>query len=157
MMRRFAMRTLLCLAGIAAAVGAHAAETVDLHDLTWHVHVDLTAQGAGSQPLSYYQGLVDAATATASDLLKGNQGPFEGPCCVELGTVSVSGFGTTGDGLDVPSSAADFAALDAVAGFAGSHVFFVDSLGWCGGPTTTAIGCPVRVAITCNFGSYGMP
>ncbi|NNL68234.1 MAG: hypothetical protein HKP30_18440 [Myxococcales bacterium] len=56
--------------------------------------------------------------------------------------MSVSVFGTSGDGLDVPSSAADFAALDAVAGFSGSHVFFVDSLGWCGNaPTTTAIGC----------------
>ncbi len=124
-----------------APSGARAAETVDLHDLTWFVHIDLTDQGAGTQPLSYFEGLIAEATADASRLLKGNQGPFEGPCCVELGTVSVSVFGTTGDGLDVPSSAADFAALDAVAGFSGSNVFFVDSLGWCGVPTTTAIGC----------------
>ena len=137
-------RLLLLLAVFAiplAAGPARAATPVDLHSLTWHVHVDLTDQGAGSQPLSYYEDLIAEATATATALVKGDDGPFEGPCCAEFSTVSVSLFGTSGDGLDVPSSAADFAALDAVAGFAGSHVFFVDSLGWCGAPTTTAIGC----------------
>ena len=129
----------VALCGIGPSAGA--APAVDVHDLTWWVHVDLTDQGAGSQPLSFYAGLIQQATADASVLVKGNHGPSDVPCCTELGVVQVNVFGTTGDGLDVPSSLADWQALRAATSGVGSHAFLVDSLGWCGSPTTTAIGC----------------
>ncbi len=131
----------LALLALALSTSTQAAETVDLHELTWWVHVDLTDQGTGSQPLSYYEAMIATAMREASDLVSGGQGPFDGPCCSRLETVQVNVFGTSGDGLDVPSSAADYATMDAVAGFSGSHAFLVDSLAWCNGPTTTAIGC----------------
>jgi len=64
--------------------------------------------------------------------------------------LSVDTFGMTGDGLDVPNSAADQAALDAIVGSSGSTAFLVDSLGYCGAPTSTAIGCAARPSCSGN-------
>jgi len=88
--------------------------------------------------------------ADATVLIEGDQGPADSPCCDVIEVLSVGTFGTPGDGLDVPSSAADQAALDVIVGSSGSTAFLVDSLGYCGGPTSTAIGCASRPACSGN-------
>jgi len=123
--------------------------TTNLHELKWLVHVDLIDAGAG-RDLAFYQALIDQAVADATILIEGNQGPADSACCDVIEVLSVDTFGTPGDGLDVPSSAEDQAALDAIVGSSGSTAFLVDSLGYCGGPTSTAIGCGSRPACTGN-------
>ncbi|MCA9509284.1 MAG: hypothetical protein KC560_01180, partial [Myxococcales bacterium] len=108
--------------------------------LAWYVHVDLIDAGAG-RDLAFYQSLLDAAEASASDQLEGDHGPFDTPCCTRIErAVSVATFGTTGDGLDVIDSAADLSALAAI-GLPGSRGFLVDSITYCGGPSPSSIGC----------------
>jgi hypothetical protein len=130
---------LFLFAPLASAV----APTANLHQITWLVHIDLIDVGAGKD-LTYYSDLIAEGTATATDFVKGDQGPFDQACCNVLETISVATFGTPGDGLDVPSSQADYDVIDAIVGASGSYGFLVDSLGYCGGPTTTAIGCAQR-------------
>jgi len=123
------------------------APTTNLHELKWLVHVDMIDPAAG-RDLAYYAAVIDQAVADATVLVEGEQGPADAACCDVLSVLSVGTFGTPGDGLDVPSSAADQAALDAIVGATGSTAFLVDSLGYCGGPTTTAIGCGTQPACT---------
>jgi hypothetical protein len=122
------------------------APTTNLHELKWLVHVDMIDAAAG-RDLAFYAALIDQAVADATILVEGDQGPADSACCDVLAVLSVDTFGTPGDGLDVPSSAADQAALDAIVGSSGSTAFLVDSLGYCGAPTT-AIGCASRPACT---------
>jgi len=125
------------------------APTTNLHELKWRVHVDMIDAGAG-RDLAYYEALIDQAVADATILVEGDQGPADSPCCDVIEVLSVDTFGTSGDGLDVPSSAEDQAALDAIVGSSGSTAFLVDSLGYCGAPTSTAIGCASRPSCTGN-------
>lgn len=122
--------------------------TADLHDLEWFVHVDLIDAGAG-RDLAYYQGLIDAAMSEATTLIEGTQGPVDAPCCTRLiATASVATFGTTGDGLDVLDSAADYAVISGLG--ISSQAFLVDSLTYCGGSAPTSIGCAVRPSCDLN-------
>ena len=125
------------------------APPTNLHELKWLVHVDMIDAGAG-RDLAFYEALIDQAVADATILVEGDQGPADSACCDVIAVLSVDTFGTPGDGLDVPSSAADQAALDAIVGSSGSTAFLVDSLGYCGGPTSTAIGCAARPSCTGN-------
>ncbi len=137
-------------AWLCAPLAARAvAPTTNLHELEWLVHVDMIDPGAG-RDLAFYTALIEQAVADGTILIEGDQGPADSPCCDVLAVLSIDTFGAPGDGLDVPDSAADQAALDAIVGATGSTAFLVDSLGWCGGPTTTAIGCAQRPACTGN-------
>lgn len=126
---------------------AIAGPAVDLHDLTWYVHVDLIDAGAG-EDLAYWQGVIDASVLAGNDLLEGGQGPFDAPCCTRLArSASVTTFGTPGDGLDIMNSLADQTAIGN-AGGAGSSAFLIDSMTYCGGSAPSAIGCATNPS--CN-------
>ncbi|MAG30179.1 MAG: hypothetical protein CL908_04695 [Deltaproteobacteria bacterium] len=126
---------------------ASSGPAVDLHDLTWYVHVDLIDVAAG-EDLPFWQSAIDAAVDTANVLLEGGQGPFDEPCCTRLSrTASVTTFGSTGDGLDVIDSGSDQAAIAAFGG-SGSNAFLVDSISHCSGSAPSAIGCAWRPS--CN-------
>ncbi|MEM7411089.1 MAG: PEP-CTERM sorting domain-containing protein [Myxococcota bacterium] len=131
------------LATACAAFGAMAPETataqdVDLHTLRWFVHVDLIDAGAG-RDLAFWEAAIDQATTTGNKLLEGGQGPFDNICCTRMNrTVSVATFGTPGDGLDIIDSAAETAAIDALA-VPSSNAYLVDSITNCGG--SPAVGC----------------
>jgi hypothetical protein len=141
--KRIEAGLLLCLFLPFLPSVAASAPAVDLHELNWYVHIDLINPGMG-EDLAYWQGVLDAAAGSGNGLLEGGQGPFDEPCCTRLGrSVSVATFGTPGDGLDVIDSAEDEAAI-VNAGGSGSNAFLVDSMTYCGGPTTTAIGCAKR-------------
>ena len=130
---------------------AEAALDVDLHRLRWHVHVDLINPGAG-RDLAYWQNQIDAALASANQLLEGRQGPFDRACCTRLArSVAVTTFGTPGDGRDVLDSLAEQNFFDS-AGGAGSNAFLIDSMSYCGGSAPTAIGCAERPSCNSNGG-----
>ncbi|MFB3118246.1 MAG: hypothetical protein ACE1ZP_05720, partial [Myxococcota bacterium] len=116
------------------------APTTNLHELKWLVHVDMIDAGA-DRDFAFYEAIIHQAVADATILIEGDQGPADSPCCDVITVLSIDTFGAPGDGLDVPSSAEDQAALDVIVGSSGSTAFLVDSLGYCGGPTPTAIGC----------------
>ena len=123
-----------------SASTASAAQDVDLHDLTWYVHVDLIDAGAG-RDLAFWQNVIDESVAQANILLEGGQGPFDTPCCTRLGSsATVTTFGTPGDGLDVIDSSADQSFLNTFGG-SSSDAFLVDSMTYCGGSSPGAIGC----------------
>lgn len=151
-MRR--LRFALCSASIVlgvlvfVAAPAQAAPEVELHDLTWFVHIDLINPGAG-EDLAYWQSVLDSAVATGNKLLEGRQGPVDQVCCTRLTrSLSVATFGTPGDGLDVVDS---FAKQDAIASIGtGSRAFLVDSASYCSGPSAGAIGCAIRPSCTGN-------
>ncbi len=122
---------------------AEAAPEVDLHELTWYVHVDLIDAGAG-RDFAYWQGVIDAAVASANGLVEGRQGPFDRACCARLArTAPLATFGTPGDGRDVLDSLSDQNFFNN-AGGAGSNAFLIDSMTYCGGLAPTAIGCAER-------------
>ena len=128
---------------------AKSAPAVDLHELNWFVHVDLINAGAG-QDLAYWQGVIDDAVRSGNGLLEGGQGPFDTPCCTRLGrSVSVTTFGTPGDGLDIMDTGSDQTAI-ANAGGAGSNAFLIDSLTYCGGSAPGAIGCAINPSCSGN-------
>ncbi len=136
--------TLWGLAPIAAA-----APDVDLHELSWYVHVDLIDAGAG-EDLAYWQVVIDASVASGNQLLEGGQGPFDAPCCTRLGrNVSVTTFGTVGDGLDVLDT---FTEQNTIAGTGGlgSRAFLIDSINYCGGSAPLSIGCALRPSCSGN-------
>jgi len=142
----------IALAGIAAlclfAPSASAAPEVDLHDLVWHVHVDLINPGAG-EDLAYWQAVIDTVVVSSNRLLEGQQGPIDQPCCTRLAnSATLVTFGTPGDGLDVVDSAVDQNAIAALA--SGSSAFLVDSATYCSGPSIGAIGCAIRPGCTNN-------
>lgn len=131
------------------APAAIAAPAVDLHELSWSVHVDLINAGAG-EDLAYWQGIIDSAVNAGNDLLEGGQGPSDTPCCTRMvRSVSVATFGTPGDGLDVMNSALDETAIGN-AGGAGSQAFLIDSIEYCGGSAPNAIGCALNTTCTGN-------
>ncbi len=130
---------------------AEAAPAVDLHELTWYVHVDLIDAGAG-RDLAYWQDVIDATAASANRLLEGRQGPFDRACCTRLGRdAAVATFGTPGDGRDVLDSLSDQNFFNN-AGGAGSNAFLIDSMTYCGGAAPSAIGCAERPGCDGNGG-----
>jgi hypothetical protein len=134
---------IFAFATAAIAPSANATQEVDLHDVAWFVHVDLIDAGSG-EGLSFWQGVIDDAIATANLLVEGGQGPVDEPCCTRLGrSASVTPFGTSGDGFDVIDTGAEETALSGLGG-SGSRAFLVDSITFCGVPAPNAIGCAVR-------------
>jgi len=126
------------------------APTTNLHELKWLVHVDMIDDGAG-RDLPFYEAIIDQAVDDAAILIEGDQGPADSPCCDVLTVLSIGTFGTPGDGLDVPSSAADQTALDViVVNLGGSVAFLVDSLSYCGGASPGAIGCAATPSCSGN-------
>lgn len=139
----FALLSLILLLSPGLALPAAAAPDVDLHELTWYVHVDLIDPGAG-EDLAFWQAQIDASVASANELLEGPQGPADTPCCTRFTrNVAVATFGTSGDGLDVMDSAADQSAI-ASHSSTGSAAYLIDSMTWCGASSPAAIGCAVR-------------
>jgi hypothetical protein len=126
-----------------------AAPTTNLHELEWLVHIDMIDAEAG-RGLAFYEAIINQAVDDATILIEGDQGPADSPCCDVIAVLSIDTFGMPGDGLDVPSSAADQAALNAIVGASGSTAFLVDSLSYCGGPAPNAIGCGARPSCTGN-------
>ncbi|MEM9174324.1 MAG: hypothetical protein AAGC67_03755 [Myxococcota bacterium] len=151
-------RSLRSFAALAAAVlalsaglapSASAVPEVDLHDLTWFVHVDLIDAGSG-RDLAFWTNVIEESVEGGNRLLAGRNGPVDNVCCTKLtSSVSVSTFGTPGDGLDVIDSVADQNILAATGG-SGSRAFLVDSLTYCNGSSPTAIGCAQRPSCTGN-------
>jgi hypothetical protein len=123
------------------------APTTNLHELEWLVQVDMIDIVAG-RDLDFYEAIINEAVEDATILIEGDQGPADSPCCDVITVLSVDTFGIPGDGLDVPSSQADQTALNLIVGSSGSTAFLVDSLGYCGGPASTAIGCAARPSCT---------
>jgi len=129
-------RALLAIgAGLLFAAAASAAPANNVHDLDWRVHVDLIDAGAGMD-LAWFTDLINARHAQGDALLQGHQGPFDSGCCTSLDAVSVTTFGTPGDGLDVVSSSAELNAVLAN----GDHAYLIQTLQYCGGPGP-ASGC----------------
>lgn len=140
---------LVCLLfGLLGPSVAVSAPAVDLHELKWYVHVDLIDVDSG-EDLAYWQSVIDASVASGNGLLEGGQGPIDQPCCTRLGrSVSVTTFGTSGDGLDVIDSAEDQEAISNTGG-PGSNAFLVDSMTHCGGSAPSAIGCAFK-PVSCS-------
>ncbi len=131
-----------------APTPVRAAPEVDLHDLTWYVHVDLIDAGAG-RDLAFWQTTLTSLMDSANRLLEGGQGPFDNACCTRLtSSVAVTTFGSPGDGLDVIDSLADQNAIAAIG--TGSRAFLVDSTTYCAGPSEGAIGCALRPSCNTN-------
>lgn len=122
---------------------------VDLHDLTWFVHVDLIDPGEG-EDLAYWTNVIEEAVESGNRLLVGRNGPADNACCTKLtNSVSVATFGTAGDGLDIVDSVTDQNAIAATGG-TGSRAFLVDSLTYCNGSSPSAIGCALRPSCSAN-------
>lgn len=140
-LRRAGLSLLVCLLLVATfATPASSAQDVDLHELTWYVHVDLIDAGAG-RSLAYWQGVIDDAVADANVLIQGGQGPSDNICCAELArTANVVTFGSPNDGYDVINTSGEQNNLQNFAG-GSSSAFLVDSITWCGGSSPAAIGC----------------
>lgn len=138
---------LLVLAILGRSGPLAAAPPVDLHDLTWQVHIDLIDPDNG-RDLAFWQGVVDGAVASANQLLEGGQGPFDTPCCTRLArSAEVVTFGSPGDGLDILDSQAEQNLFDTL-GSPGSNAFLIDSISFCGGSAPNTIGCAELAA--CN-------
>jgi len=141
----------LAVAIALVAPAAKAAPTVDLHRLTWHVHVDLIDAAAG-RDLAFWRARIDEATARGNAVLEGAQGPFDRACCTRLERAgAVTTFGTPGDGKDVLDSSSEQNAFNS-AGSPGSHAFLIDSITYCGGSAPGAIGCAERPSCNGNGG-----
>ncbi len=109
----------------------------DLHDLRWFVHSDLIT---GERPLSFYEDLIERATADAVQLLQGASGPTDTPCCTELAVISVQAFDDfAGFTLNSIDTQAEADAIDTIGG-GGSRAFLVDQIRYCGRPGAP-IGC----------------
>ncbi|MFO0690223.1 MAG: hypothetical protein U0900_16105 [Myxococcota bacterium] len=133
------------------ARAADAGPAVDLHQLRWYVHVDLI-QPATGRTLAFWQNAIDEATTSANRLLEGRSGPADRACCTRLArSVSVTTFGSPGDGRDVLDSLAE-QNFFASAGANGSNAFLIDSMTYCGGVSPAAVGCAERPACDNNGG-----
>lgn len=129
---------------LGSAATAQTGPEVDLHDLTWFVHVDLINPGAG-EDLAYWSNVISEAVDQGNRLLQGAHGPVDNVCCTKLGSsVAVSTFGSPNDGLDVIDSPADQQAIATLGSGLGSTAFLVDSLTYCSGSSPGAIGCATR-------------
>jgi len=125
----------LVLLGTFFAFPAGAAPSGNVHDLVWRIHVDLI-DIPGGQDLAFFAQLINDRHAQANVMLQGHQGPFDSGCCTELDAVSVTTFGTPGDGLDVVSTAGEFNAVIAN----GNGAYLIQTLQYCSGPGLVA-GC----------------
>ena len=137
-------RLLLAFAALAllAPTPVAAAPTANLHEIKWFVHTDLVT---GPMDIPFYEALLDAALEDAQVLaLEGDQGPADTVCCNKLlkeehsPGVTLTTFGTTGDGFDVMDALHPFPAYTAFGG-SGSRGFIIDSITNCSG--SSAIGC----------------
>jgi len=139
---RSALRRLALVASIffGFSGSAVAAPEVDVHDITWFVHIDLINVGAG-EDLAYWTGVIEGSVAQGNNLLVGRNGPADQVCCTEMtNSIAVTTFGTPGDGLDVIDTLGEQNILGATGG-SGSRAFLVDSLTYCNGSSPSAIGC----------------
>jgi hypothetical protein len=138
------------LLGILLLLPAPAAAdpTENVHSLDWLVHIDLIDVPSGFD-LAYYQALIEARLAASDALVQGHQGPADSGCCVVLDPVSVTTFGSPGDGLDVINDSTE---LDTV--FAsGPGAILVQAVWNCGGTTSTLIrGCAFQPGSTLIVG-----
>jgi hypothetical protein len=140
-MRR-ASRIAIAALALLLATGASAAPAANLHEIKWFVHVDLIDGGAGMD-LAFYESMLDEALADARLLVEGHQGPVDTVCCSRFEKeehspgVTLTTFGTTGDGLDVIDTG-ETATIAGIGG-SGSRGFIVDSINDCAG--APAIGC----------------
>ncbi len=139
-MNRSRLLALVAAVSLVFAATATADPTADRHDLKWFVHTDLVS---GGNDLAFYEDMIDAALEDALLLLEGQQGPVDSVCCQKLDKeehapgVTLSTFGTPGDGLDVVDGS-DYSTLQGLGG-SGTRAFLVDSILNCGG--SSAIGC----------------
>ncbi|MBB82958.1 MAG: hypothetical protein CL931_04015 [Deltaproteobacteria bacterium] len=141
---------LLALLFFLWASPALAAPEVDLHDLTWFVHVDLIDAGVG-RDLAFWTNVIEESVEGGNRLLAGRNGPVDNVCCTKMThSVAVTTFGNAGDGLDVIDSMADQTALADDWSVPGSSAFLVDSLTYCNGSSPSAIGCARRPSCTSN-------
>jgi len=125
------------------ATAAHASEPAAArHALTWYVHEDLLTV---ERPLSFWEGLLELATADANALLQGANGPDDVPCCVEFAVASVSSFADTDPSRSLLELDSELEFNDIKSIGSGERAFLVDSLNYCGGPSN-AIGCATRPA-----------
>ena len=148
-LRNPALRNLVVAFALLLAVPATAEPEVDLHDLTWFVHIDLINPGAG-EDLAYWTNVIEEAVESGNRLLAGRNGPVDNVCCTKMtNSVAVTTFGSPGDGLDVVDSVSD---QNAIAGWggSGSRAFLVDSLTYCNGSSPSAIGCALRPSCSGN-------
>jgi len=135
---------LLVWAALLTPSASAAAPQVDLHDLDWYIHVDLIDVGAG-RDLAYWQGVLDDSLAKSNQLLEGQQGPIDQPCCARLAaSTPLTTFGSPGDGLDVIDSGEEQNILASIGAGTGSRAFLVDSATWCSGFSPGSIGCAIR-------------
>jgi hypothetical protein len=133
-------------ASLLATSAARSAQDVDLHALNWYVHVDLVTP---SQDVAYWEDLLGTSIAAANGLVEGAQGPIDTACCSRIsGAVSISVFGTPGDGYDVIDSVVEQNSLNGFGG-PGSNAYLVDSLTYCGGPGNP-VGCAIQPTCTGN-------
>lgn len=133
-----------------SAIAASAVDDVDLHELSWYVHVDLVTV---TEDLAYWQGVLDQASDRASSLIEGRNGPADTPCCSRISrAVSLATFGTPDDGFDVIDSASEVSNLNGLVGTSGSNAFLVDSISHCGGPAPNSVGCAAQASCTGNGG-----
>ena len=122
------------------ALPAQAAPLKETHSLPFFVHIDMIDPGAG-RDLAYFQQLIGERTGDANVLIQGHQGPADVGCCVELDPVSVTTFGSPGDGLDIISNASDMASVQAN----GPGAYLVQTIQYCAGNVGSGIrGCGVQ-------------
>jgi hypothetical protein len=138
-MRRLAL-SLLVLAALVPVASAHAAPTRNVHSMDWFVHIDLIDAGAGMD-LAFFQALIADRLREADRLVQGHQGPVDNGCCVELDPVTVTTFGTPGDGIDVITTDIE---LDVVlGGGAAAGAYLVESVWYCNSFSMAIRGCAI--------------
>lgn len=127
---------LATLGAMALGSSAAADPTNHTHSLDWFVHVDLLDVAAG-RDLAFFQALIEDRSARADALLRGHQGPIDNGCCVTLEPVTVTTFGSAGDGLNVIDTASE---LSSVFG-QGAGAYLVESVWFCTSFNTSTRGC----------------
>ncbi len=140
--RRFLAGGCVLLLGVAAVGAAASPPAKSIHALDWYVHPDLEADG-DTQPLSYWESLIEEATASANDILQGQNGPADVPCCTALTVGSVQFISPEDDPDDIYfdiGSSAEFNSLKSIGG-GGSRAFFVDTISSCNSSNTPSLGC----------------
>ena len=128
---------LACYLIIGSINFASSAPTTSLHSLNWKVHIDLIDIPAGKD-LAYYQAFINQQVHQANLLLQGHHGPVDVGCCIELDPVSVTTFGTNGDGLNTIINGTQFSQVQ---GF-GDGAYLVQFIHYCNGGFNMGIrGC----------------
>jgi len=138
-MRRLAL-SLLVLVALVPVASANAAPTKNVHNMDWFVHIDLIDATAGMD-LAFFQALIEDRLREADRLVQGHQGPVDNGCCVELDPVTVTTFGTPGDGIDVITTDIE---LDLVlGGAAAAGAYLVESVWYCTSFSMSIRGCAI--------------